>query len=295
MEHLRELRNRLVKSVLAIVVLSVVAAFFYDEIYAALTQPYTTSVADLAREKGVDAQLVIDNVAGPLTLFLKTSLVVGIVLSSPVWLYQIWAFIVPAMHRHERKWTMAFVAVAGPLFILGVGVGYYVLPKGIEILIGFTPDGVSNFTNIGLYLNFILRMLLVFGVAFEIPLFVLMLNFAGVVSGKKLGEVRPWIIVGTFVFAAVATPSTDPISMLFLALPMTVLFMISEIIARVVDRRRAARSLDDADYASWSDDEASPIVASGAVGATAIEGPSDLDAPDDDVIRRDRGEDDDIR
>ncbi|MDO9380068.1 MAG: twin-arginine translocase subunit TatC [Nocardioidaceae bacterium] len=291
MEHLRELRNRLVKSVLAIIVFSIIAAFFYDQIYDLLTRPYETSVRALAERQGVDAQLIIDNVAGPLTLYLKTSLVVGIVASSPFWLYQLWSFIVPAMHRHERRWTMAFVAVAGPLFILGVCVGYYVLPKGIEILIGFTPDGVSNFTNIGLYLNFILRMLLVFGVAFEIPLFVLMLNFAGVVSGKKLGEVRPWIVIGTFVFAAVATPSTDPISMLFLALPMTVLFMLSEVIARFVDRRRARRAADDADFASWSDDEASPIRSAGGVGRSAIDGPSDLAAPDDDVMRRDRDDD----
>ena len=115
------------------------------------------------------------------------------------------------------------------------------LPKGLEVLIGFTPVDLTNLVDFGEYFSFMTRMLLVFGVAFEIPLFVVLLNLAGVVSGKALGNHRPWIILGTFVFAAVATPSTDPFSMLMLALPMTVLFMVSEVIARLVDKRRHAR------------------------------------------------------
>ena len=110
------------------------------------------------------------------------------------------------------------------------------------MLIGFTPADVTNLVDFGEYFSFITRMLLVFGIAFEIPLFVVMLNLAGVVTGKALGRYRPWIIIGTFVFAAVATPSTDPFSMLLLAVPMLVLFLISEVIARLVDRRRASRT-----------------------------------------------------
>ena len=116
------------------------------------------------------------------------------------------------------------------------------LPKGLEVLIGFTPADLTNLVDFGEYFTFMTRMLLVFGIAFEIPLFVVLLNLAGVVSGKTLGNHRPWIVVGTFVFAAVATPSTDPFSMLMLAVPMTVLFMVSEVIARLVDKRRRARS-----------------------------------------------------
>ena len=149
---------------------------------------------------------------------------------------------------------MLFAAVAGPLFIAGVALGYYVLPKGIGILLGFTPGDVANLVEVNNYLNFILRMLLVFGIAFEIPLFVVLLNLAGIVRGKSLGRARPWIVLGTFVFAAVATPSTDPISMLFLAAPMTVLFLISEVIARILDRRR---HVDDFDQ--YDDDEASDL------------------------------------
>ena len=110
--------------------------------------------------------------------------------------------------------------IAGPLFFAGVALGYYILPKGLEVLIGFTPATLTNLVDFGEYFSFITRMLLVFGIAFEIPLFVVLLNLAGVVSGKALGRYRPWIIIGTFVFAAVATPSTDPFSMLMLAVPM---------------------------------------------------------------------------
>jgi sec-independent protein translocase protein TatC len=258
LEHLRELRQRLFVSVVAIVVASIVAGFFYDQLLALLQNPFEDSVRPLAEEENIDASLTINTVSGPFTLLLKVSLVTGVVAASPIWLYQLWAFIVPGLHSNERRWSMVFGAVAGPLFITGVLIGYYVLPKGINILISFTPAEVSNLVELSGYLSFVLRMLLVFGVAFEIPLFVVLLNLAGVVSGRQLGEHRPWIIVGTFVFAAIATPSTDPISMLFLALPMTMLFFISEVIARLVDRRRRSRNPEGA-YEAWDDDEVSPI------------------------------------
>jgi sec-independent protein translocase protein TatC len=255
-EHLRELRTRLFRAVLGVVVFSVAAAFFYNEILEIITEPFETVVLDLAEREGLEAELTLTSVSGPLTLALKVSLVTGIVLSCPIWLYQLWAFILPGLHAKERRLTLLFVGIAGPLFMSGVAVGYYVLPKGLGILLDFTPADVSNLVELGGYLNFILRMLLVFGVAFEIPVFVLLLNMAGAVTGKQLGEHRPWIIIGTFVFAAVATPSTDPVSMLFLAFPMTVLFFISEVIARILDRRRGVR---DADYDAFADDEASDL------------------------------------
>jgi sec-independent protein translocase protein TatC len=255
-EHLRELRTRLFRAVLGVVVFSVAAAFFYNEILQFITEPFEKVVVDLARREGLEAELTLTSVSGPLTLALKVSLVTGIVLSCPVWLYQLWAFILPGLHAKERRLTLLFVGIAGPLFMGGVAVGYYVLPKGLGILLDFTPADVSNLVELGGYLNFILRMLLVFGVAFEIPVFVLLLNMAGALTGKQLGEHRPWIIIGTFIFAAVATPSTDPVSMLFLALPMTLLFFISEVIARILDRRRGH---SDADYDAFDDDEASDL------------------------------------
>lgn len=255
-EHLYELRKRLFRAVLAIAVAAIISAFFYDEIVRLLSEPFRNSVEKLAADRDIDAKLIFTDVAGPFTLQLKTALVAGLVLSSPIWLWQIWAFIVPGLHRNERRWSMLFALIAGPLFMSGILLGFYVLPKGLGILLDFTPTDVSNFVGLDTYLTFILRMLLVFGVAFEIPLFVILLNLAGVVSGRSLGAHRAWIILGVFVFAAVATPSTDPISMLFLAIPMTVLFLVSEVIARIVDRRRGRT---EGDYESYDDDEASPL------------------------------------
>ncbi len=148
-----------------------------------------------------------------------------------------------------------FLAVAGPLFILGVVVGYVTLPKGVEVLIGFTPHGLTNLTEFNGYLSFFSRTLLVFGIAFEIPVFVVLLNVVGLVKGAALGRYRPWIIIGVFVFAAAATPSTDPFTMTFMAVPMMVLFLISEVIARFNDRRRARRNPN----AGLDPDQPSPL------------------------------------
>jgi sec-independent protein translocase protein TatC len=251
-DHLRELRARLLRVVVVLILGVVVALFFYDQLLAFVYDPYKVAASRL----GNDTQTIatINGVGGPLLLQLKLSGLAAVVATSPYWLYQIWAFIVPGLHPHERRWTRLFAAVAGPLFIVGVGVGYYVLPKGLQVLIGFTPMNLTNLVEFGEYFSFMTRMLLVFGVAFEIPLFVVLLNLAGVVSGRTLGNYRPWIVVGTFVFAAVATPSTDPFSMLMLAIPMTLLFLVSEVIARLVDRRRSRRSLD-----GLPDDQASSI------------------------------------
>ncbi|MGI8985901.1 MAG: twin-arginine translocase subunit TatC [Nocardioidaceae bacterium] len=283
-EHLRELRSRLFKAVAAIVVTAIACGFFYYEIFEFLQRPFEGVVSELAAEEGLEAELTLNGVADPLTLALKVSLVSGIVLSSPIWLWQVWAFIVPGLHANERRKSMIFAVIAGPLFMTGVALGYYVLPKGLEILLDFTPADVANLVEVGRYLSFILRMLLVFGIAFEIPLFVIMLNLAGVVSGKQLGEARPWIIIATFVFAAVATPSTDPVSMLFLALPMTGLFILSEVIARLLDRRRGVGA--EGDYNAYDDDETSDLALE-----DHDETASDLD--DDDDWDDDRDDDSD--
>ncbi|MGI8954574.1 MAG: twin-arginine translocase subunit TatC [Nocardioidaceae bacterium] len=259
MEHLRELRVRMFRSILAIFVGMVLGYIFYEQIFAVLKQPFESGLQSLlAGGNEVDASLNLVGSPGlAFILQLKTSLVAGIVIASPIWLWQAWAFVVPALRQKERFWSVVFAAISGPLFITGIAVGYWVLPKGLEILIGFTPGGLDNLVSINDYINFVLRMLLVFGIAFEIPLFVVLLNLAGVVTGKQLGSARAWIIIGTFVFAAIGTPSTDPISMLFLAVPMTLLFLISEVIARLVDRRRKRSSGEDFD--AYADDEASPL------------------------------------
>jgi sec-independent protein translocase protein TatC len=256
-EHLRELRNRIFISLIAITIGFVIGWYLYGDILELLRKPFDTTVTRLAKEQGLDAETVITSVAGPFLLQTKVSLVAGIAIASPVWLYELWAFILPGLHRNERKWTYVFVSVAGPLFLAGILLGYYVLPKGFEVLLGFTPEKITNLITLDEYLSFVLRVLLVFGVSFEIPLFVVLLNLAGVVRARHLARWRSWIIFAVFVFAAVATPSTDPITMILLAVPMTVLFLISEVICRFLDRRRYRHG--EPDYAELDDDEASPI------------------------------------
>jgi sec-independent protein translocase protein TatC len=253
-DHLRELRARIIRSVLVLILAVIVMFYFYEHLYQLILKPYENAVEQI--DPSTRTEPVISGVASGLLFQLKLCGLAGVVASSPYWLYQIWAFIVPGLHPNERKWTRIFAAIAGPLFIAGVAVGYYVLPKAIAVLIGFTPEGVTNLVEFTEFFSFISRMLLIFGIAFEIPLFVIMLNLAGVVSGRTLGRYRAWIVLGTFVFAAVGTPSTDPFSMLFLAIPMLVLFFIAELIARLVDR---GRDRAGASTEAWTDDEASPL------------------------------------
>ena len=253
-DHLREFRARLIRSFLVLVAAFIVMLFFYDPLLDFISKPYYDAVATLKND--VDAELVATGIGAGLLLQLKLCGVAAIVVSAPYWIYQIWAFILPGLHPQERKWSRVVAAIAGPLFFLGVALGYYILPKGIQVLIDFVPTDVTSLVDFGAYFSFVKRMLLIFGIAMEIPFFVILLNLAGVVSGKTLGRYRPWIVIGVFVFAAVATPSTDPFSMLMLAIPLQILFIVAEIVARLVARARG-RGADSTDQ--WDDDELSPI------------------------------------
>jgi sec-independent protein translocase protein TatC len=242
-EHLRELRYRLVVAILAIIAGMIVAWFFRDPLMIILERPYFEAIADL-KAKNPDAvtSLVNINLTSPLTLALKVSALAGALLTAPIWLYQLWAFIVPGLLAKEKKWTLIFIAVATPMFVGGVLVGYIVLPKAITVLLSFTQSGVTNLQDINAYLSFLLRLMVVFGIAFLIPLVVLVLNIVGVVKAKTLAKYRTLVIFGTFVFGAIATPSTDPFSMLALAAPMTLLFLAAEVIAHILDRRKERRA-----------------------------------------------------
>ena len=254
-DHFRELRARLIRSALVLVIAFCLAIFFYDQLLALVTHPYNEAQVTL-KEKHITSSLVVQDATGGILLQMKLCGVVALIASSPYWLYQIWAFILPGLHANEKKYSRLFACVAGPLFLGGVALGYYVLPKGLAVLISFVPKGAVSLLDFTKYFSFLMRMLLVFGIAMEIPLFVVLLNLAGVITGRALGKHRPWIIIGTMVFAAVATPSTDPFSMLMLAIPMVILFMISEVICRILDRVRG-RGVHRTDQ--WADDEVSPI------------------------------------
>lgn len=251
-DHFRELRARIMRIALYLVVGTIVAFFFYDQLFALLLEPYNQAAELLPENTATEP--VLTGVGQPLLLNIKICAMAAVVATSPLWLHEIWGFVVPGLHAEEKRATRLFTVVAGPLFIAGVATGYWVLPRAIATLIGFTPADITQLTEFGTFFSFIIRMLLVFGIAYEIPLFVIMLNLAGVVSGRALGRHRPWIIIGTFVFAAVATPSTDPFSMLLLAVPLLTLLLLSEVICRLLDRRRGKHQWEE-----WDDDEASPI------------------------------------
>lgn len=265
-DHLRELRNRLAKAMLAIVVVTVVAAFFYNDIINFLTKPILDSVGcgktfeEIAGQLNSGdstnkcASITINGLLAPFTLALQVSLMAGVVFASPVWLYQLWAFIAPGLHNHERRYAYAFVGMGAPLFIGGGYFAYRVLPTTAKVLIDFTPGGVSNLLPLDDLLQLVTRMVVVFGLSFELPLLLVFLNLTGMVTGKRMLGWWRAMIIGITVFAAVATPSTDPISMLALAGPIWILYFGATAFSLLNDRRRRRR-----DALGPADDEASDL------------------------------------
>jgi sec-independent protein translocase protein TatC len=257
-EHLRELRSRLVKSGIAIALGMVIGWVYYAELFAWLSAPFMGAVED-AREQGREVTLALTGVADPFVLQMQVAAVAGLVLSAPVWLYQLWRFVTPGLHGHERRWALGFVAVAAPLFFGGVFLAYTVLPLGLEVLLGFTPENVENIVSVDRYLSFFLRTVIVFGVGFLVPLLLVLLNFAGVLTGKRLISWWRWIIVCIILFSAIATPTGDPINLLLLAGPILILVAIAVGICVLNDRRRARRARSEPDYSELDDDETSPL------------------------------------
>jgi len=244
-DHLRELRYRVIVSVLVVIVASVIAAIWYEGLYQVLMLPYLRARDLLAASNpDIHTMPVISGVTAPFTLALKVCVVAGLAASSPVWLYQLWAFIVPALREREKKYTLAFLGTSIPLFLAGMLVGYYILPQGMAVLIGFTPSGVpvSNLLDVNQFLSLLVQLMVVFGLGFLVPVVVVAANMIGVLTAARLKKVRVYVVFGIFVFGAVATPSTDPFSMLALALPMVALYLIAEAIAHVHDKRKLQKA-----------------------------------------------------
>ncbi|QLH20738.1 twin-arginine translocase subunit TatC [Streptomyces sp. Rer75] len=267
-DHLRELRNRLVKSVLAICVITIVAMFFYKNIVDFLMKPVLDSVGcpgvRLSQLNTDDASknncayFTVNGLLSPFTIMLKVSFTTGVVLATPVWLYQLWAFLAPGLHRNEKKYSLFFVGLGVPLFVGGAFFAYKILPTSAKVLLDFTPGGASNLLPLDDFLDLLTRMIVVFGLAFELPLLLILLNFTGILSGRRMFGWWRAMIMGITVFGAVATPSTDPIGMFALAGPVTVLYFGAVAVAMVNDRRRARRRAADPDF-GLSDDEASSL------------------------------------
>lgn len=255
-EHLRELRRRMIISAAAIVLGMVVGWVFYNQIFSFLRHPADVAVKQLQDEGQKVSISVIGGVASAFGLQLKISAYVGIVLASPVWLYQLWRFVTPGLRRNERKWAFGFLAAAVPLFLLGILFAYWALPKGLGVLLGFTPDKTDNIVPLDDYLTFVLRMCLFFGLGFLLPVVLVLLNAAGVLPARVMWGRWREVVFGTWVFAAVATPTGDIFNLSLLAVPIMTLIFVAMGIASLNDRRRRRGRTD---YDEWDDDQVSPL------------------------------------
>ncbi|WP_059008524.1 twin-arginine translocase subunit TatC [Streptomyces specialis] len=255
-EHLRELRNRLGVSMAAILAITIIALFFAQDIMDVLTEPLPECDEVNDTDSAIDrcARLTQNGLTAPFATFFRVSLLVGLIASSPVWLYQFWAFIAPGLHKHEKKYTSAVVGFGVPLFLTGVYFAYWLLPRAIPVLLSFSAEGAENLVTVEELLDLTVRMALAFGLSFELPLVLVMLNFGGVLSGQRMLSWWRWMVVGIAVFAAAITP-TDLLSMVALQVPVTGLYFLACVIALLNDRRRRSADPD----AELSDDEASSL------------------------------------
>jgi sec-independent protein translocase protein TatC len=258
--HLTELRNRIAKALLALVIAAAVSFWWYEHgLGDFIRAPYCGLDADLRfPQDDSPCRLLITDVFGGVFIRLKVAFLAGAVLSAPVWLYQLWAFITPGLKRNEKRYGLGFVAVSTLLFALGTVLAYLSLSAGLELLLGLAGEGTIIALTAQDYIGFVLSLLIAFGVSFEVPLIAIALNLAGVLSYEVLSRSRRWIFFLTIVFAAFVTPTQDPFTMLLMAIPMIVLFEGAIQIARFVDRRRARRAGIE-HFHDLPDDVASPL------------------------------------
>jgi sec-independent protein translocase protein TatC len=274
-DHLSELRSRLIKALLMVAIGAVVGWIFYPHILDVLKEPYCALPADRRFSPSPNAASCQLAFFGPLDGFvlrLKIGVICGIILSSPFWLYQLWAFVTPGLRRNEKRWTSIFVFAATLLFAAGAVISYFTIGKALTLLVNLAGNGTFAVLAVKDYVSFVTSMLLVFGAAFELPLLISMLNLVGVLPAAVLKKWQRMAIFLIFVFAAVATPSQDPISMCMLAIPMSLLFEGSVLLAHIHDKRKAKREAA-AGFGELSDDEISPL----DVSVEPIDGPTPLD------------------
>src|SRR3954453_4563239 len=275
-EHVRELRNRLFWASLGLLAGLIVGFILSQWAFHLLEQPYC-KLPSSYNDKG-QCDFIVLGVRDQLILRLKIALWIGLIVGAPVWLYQLWAFIAPGLHRHERKWAYIFVAIAAPLFATGAVLAYLVVGHSLNFIMSAGVLGQSTKLEVGSYIGFVTSMILLFGAAFEIPLILLMLNFTGVVRAQRLLSWWRVVIFLSFAFAAIATPDPGPFGMTLLAACMSLLYFIAVGISFVNDKRKGR---DKEIYAGLDDDEISPLAddREPVTAGDRIEAPSPVEPP----------------
>lgn len=242
MDHLKELKNRLIKSAIGLVIGGIGGWILYDPVLNALKEP----VDAISQHTGGTSSVNFSSIASPFDFKLQLSLIIGAVISSPVWIYQLWAFITPGLTSKERRYTLGYMAAAVPLFLAGVWVGWLVTPQVVRALTQFTPSGFSNMIDARDYVDFVTRMVLFLGLAFLVPVVLVGVNMAGIISGKTILKAWRVTVFLVFVLAAVAAPGADALSMFLLAGPLLVLFFAAIGLCMINDRRRERREANRA-------------------------------------------------
>lgn len=228
-DHIVEFRSRLIKVLIALTVATIVAFFFNEWILDILSEPYQLAVED--------GKLAFFRPTEAFSLVMRLSLFGGVVLASPVIIYQIWRFVGPALTPREKRYVVPLSGILAVLFVAGVVLGYWSLSRGLEFLIGFGGDSLQPTVGADFYLTFAMRFVLVFGLAFEFPVFLFAAALFGITTSAKLRGGRRWALTIILVSAAVLTPSGDPVTLMLLTAPLYLLYELTIIAIRLVLRK----------------------------------------------------------
>jgi len=240
-EHLRELRRRVTIAVVALVIGTIIGYLAFPTLLVYLIAPYCDLPSTL--RASTECGLIALRPLEPFSVRVRTALVVGLFVSGPVLFMQLWRFITPGLTRHERRFALPFVLVSQLLFACGIGFAYLIIPRALAILLSLGGPLVTPMLSATEYLTFFLAMSLAFGAVFEIPLVLISLTIIGVLNAHRLRTARPYALVGMTIAAAIITPTTDAVTLLFVAGPMWFFYELSIIIALLIGRKRERNTL----------------------------------------------------